>query len=89
MSLSPTHLTASSLRSPSSPFEAALESGGAAVLQQRLRSTPRSYIEGEATPRPRVGALWQEVEELECPMASTSQVFLCCLPSLIGTFMLR
>jgi hypothetical protein len=61
------------VKSPgSSPFEAALD--GAAPLSARLRSTPRTYSEaGDLSPRaggPLMGAMWQEVEEISCPLTS-------------------
>ncbi len=58
----------------SSPFEAALD--GAQPLTARLRSTPRTYSEvGDLSPRqqgPLMGAMWQEIEEVTCPLISLS-----------------
>ncbi len=56
-----------------SPFETALDSR--ATLEHRLRSTPRTYRAfGEPGSPPsgqRMAVAWQEVEELECPVASS------------------
>ena len=56
-----------------SPFESALDSR--ATLEHRLRSTPRMYRafpEPGSPPSGQRGAVaWQEVEELECPVASS------------------
>lgn len=58
----------------SSPFEAALD--GAQPLTARLRSTPRTYSEvGDLSPRqqgPLMGAMWQEIEEVTCPLTYLS-----------------
>lgn len=56
-----------------SPFETALE--GRAPLDARLRSTPRTYksfSDYGGSPRgQRKSVCWQEVEELECPLAAS------------------
>lgn len=60
--------TTPSGRSPGgSPFEAALD--GAVTLSARLRSTPRTYLEaGDLSPRPSMGVMWQEVEDITCSL---------------------
>ena len=56
-----------------SPFEAALDSR--ATLEHRLRSTPRMYRAfsepGSPSSGQRTAVAWQEVEEVECPVASS------------------
>lgn len=65
-----------------SPFQASLD--GRAPLEGRLRSTPRmykAYSEYASTPRSQQKAVaWQEVEELECPLAA-AQVPTLALPA--------
>ena len=56
-----------------SPFDAALD--GRALLESRLRSTPRTYREpsefGTTPHGQRKAVSWREVEELECPLAAS------------------
>jgi len=59
----------STTRMPGSPFEAALSDS--AVLHERLQSTPRSYATAEPADA-RQAVIWQEVEELECPLVHIS-----------------
>ena len=65
-----------------SPFEASLD--GRAPLEGRLRSTPRTYkaySDFASPPRSHQKAVaWQEVEELECPLAA-AQVPTLALPA--------
>ena len=56
-----------------SPFDVALD--GRALLDSRLRSTPRTYREhsefGTTPHSQRRAVSWREVEELECPLAAS------------------
>ena len=56
-----------------SPFETALDTR--ATLEHRLRSTPRMYRAfsepGSPPSGQRTAVVWQEVEEVECPVASS------------------